>query len=181
MCLLLIIQLIVAALIVIVLHELLRKGYGLGSSINLFITINICESIVWNACSPTTVNIGRRSEFEGALVALFHLLFMWHDKGQVLREAFWREQLPNMMSLVSTVVAGYREGSIYKELKRVIPTVATFGGAILGLLSVATDRSGAIGSSTGILMAVTIIYSYWETGMRNRVGLRWLRLAICYK
>jgi hypothetical protein len=47
---------------------------------------------------------------------------------------------------------------MYKELKRVIPTAAAFGGAILGLLSVAADLSGAIGSGTGILMAVTIIY-----------------------
>ena len=57
------------------------------------------------------------------------------------------------------VMAGHREGSMYKELKRVIPTAAAFGGAILGLLSVAADLSGAIGSGTGILMAVTIIYS----------------------
>lgn len=57
------------------------------------------------------------------------------------------------------VMAGHREGSMYKELKRVIPTAAAFGGAILGLLSVAADLMGALGSGTGILMAVTIIYS----------------------
>ncbi|KAG8911569.1 translocon subunit [Tulasnella sp. 418] len=45
-CLLLILQLIVAALIVILLDELLQKGYGLGSGITLFIATNICESIV---------------------------------------------------------------------------------------------------------------------------------------
>ena len=57
------------------------------------------------------------------------------------------------------VMAGHREGSMYKELKRVIPTAAALGGAMLGLLSVAADLMGAIGSGTGILMAVTIIYS----------------------
>ena len=57
------------------------------------------------------------------------------------------------------VMAGHREGSMYKELKRVIPTAAAFGGAILGLLSVAADLMGALGSGTGILMAVTTIYS----------------------
>jgi hypothetical protein len=56
-------------------------------------------------------------------------------------------------------MAGHREESMYKELKRVIPTAATFGGAILGLLSVAADLLGAIGSGTGILLAVTTIYS----------------------
>ncbi|KAH6884675.1 protein transporter [Coprinopsis sp. MPI-PUGE-AT-0042] len=319
-CLLLIIQLIVAALVVILLDELLQKGYGLGSCINLFIATNICESIVWKAFSPTTVNIGRGAEFEGALVSLIHLVFTWNDKGRALREAFWRERLPNVMNLFSTavifavviylqgfrieipvksnrfrgqrgtypvklfytsnmpimlqsaltsnvfivsqmlasrfpknllvrllgvwepledspqlravsgiayymspphtvkeaildpihtavfivfmvsacalfsktwievsgsgprdvakqlkdqqmVMAGHREGSMYKELKRVIPTAAAFGGAILGLLSVAADLSGAIGSGTGILMAVTIIYSYWEIGMKESGGV----------
>ncbi|KAH6905719.1 protein transporter [Coprinopsis sp. MPI-PUGE-AT-0042] len=319
-CLLLIIQLIVAALVGILLDELLQKGYGLGSGINLFIATNICESIVWKAFSPTTVNIGRGAEFEGALVSLIHLVFTWNDKGRALREAFWRERLPNVMNLFSTavifavviylqgfrieipvksnrfrgqrgtypvklfytsnmpimlqsaltsnvfivsqmlasrfpknlfvrllgvwepledspqlravsgiayymspphtvkeaildpihtavfivfmvsacalfsktwievsgsgprdvakklkdqqmVMAGHREGSMYKELKRVIPTAAAFGGAILGLLSVAADLSGAIGSGTGILMAVTIIYSYWEIGMKESGGV----------
>jgi len=59
---------------------------------------------------------------------------------------------------------------MYKELKRVIPTAAALGGAVLGLLSVAADLMGAIGSGTGILMAVTIIYSYWEIGQREAGG-----------
>ncbi|EJD01955.1 SecY protein [Fomitiporia mediterranea MF3/22] len=315
-CLLLILQLVAASLIVVLLDELLQKGYGLGSGISLFIATNICESIVWKAFSPTTVNTGRGPEFEGAVVALFHLLFTWNDKGRALREAFWRDRLPNIMNLIATavvfgaviylqgfrleipvksnrfrgqrgaypvklfytsnmpimlesaltsnvfiisqmlatrfpdnllvrllgvwepmedspqlaatsglayymspphtlraalldpihmaiyiiftisvcalfsktwievsgsgprdvakqlkdqqmVMAGHREGSMYKELKRVIPTAAAFGGAILGLLSVAADLMGALGSGTGILMAVTIIYSYWEIGIRE--------------
>lgn len=59
------------------------------------------------------------------------------------------------------VIAGReRDGSMYKELKRVIPTAAIFGGAVIGLLSVAADLVGALGSGTGILLCVTIIYSY---------------------
>jgi hypothetical protein len=52
-------------------------------------------------------------------------------------------------------MAGHREGLMYKELKHVTPTAAAFGGAILGLLLVAADLSGAIGRYS---MAVTIIY-----------------------
>lgn len=59
------------------------------------------------------------------------------------------------------VIAGQREGSMYKELKRIIPTAAVFGGAVIGLLSVAADLVGALGSGTGILLCVTIIYSYF--------------------
>merc|ERR1719371_45529 len=51
-CLLIIIQLFVAGLIVLLLDELLQKGYGLGSGISLFIATNICETIVWNCEGP---------------------------------------------------------------------------------------------------------------------------------
>jgi len=49
-----------------------------------------------------------------------------------------------------------------KTLYRYIPTAAAFGGLCIGLLSVFSDFMGAIGSGTGILMAVTIIYQYFE-------------------
>jgi len=318
-CLLLIVQLVSSALIVILLDELLQKGYGLGSGISLFIATNICESIIWKAFSPTTVNTGRGPEFEGAIIALFHLLFTWNDKSRALKEALWRDRLPNVMNILATVVvfaaviylqgfrleipvksnrfrgqrgtypvklfytsnmpimlesaltsnvfivsqmlydrfpdnlfvkllgiweplddttqkaaisgivyymspphtlkaalldpihtavyilfiisvcalfsktwievsgsgprdvarqlkeqqmvmAGHREQSMYKELKRVIPTAAAFGGAVLGLLSVCADLMGALGSGTGILMAVTIIYGYFEIGIRETQG-----------
>jgi protein transport protein SEC61 subunit alpha len=70
-CLLLIVQLVLAGLVVILLDELLQKGYGLGSGISLFIATNVCESIIWKAFSPTTINTGRGPEFEGAVIALY--------------------------------------------------------------------------------------------------------------
>jgi protein transport protein SEC61 subunit alpha len=57
--LILIIQLCFAALLTMLLDELLQKGYGLGSGISLFIATNICETIVWKAFSPTTYNTGK--------------------------------------------------------------------------------------------------------------------------
>jgi len=82
---LIIMQLFFAGVIVIVLDELLQKGYGLGSGISLFIAVNICESIVWKAFSPTTVNTGKGTEFEGAVIALFHLLITRSDKVMALK------------------------------------------------------------------------------------------------
>jgi len=101
---LIILQLFVAGIIVIVLDELLQKGYGLGSGISLFIATNICESIVWKAFSPTTLNIGRGTEFEGAVIALFHLLITRPDKIRALKEAFYRQNLPNVTNLLATVL-----------------------------------------------------------------------------
>merc|ERR1719213_1431052 len=103
-CLLIIIQLFVAGLIVLILDELLQKGYGLGSGISLFIATNICETIVWKAFSPTTINTGRGTEFEGAIIAMFHLLITRSDKVRALKEAFYRQNLPNVTNLLATVV-----------------------------------------------------------------------------
>ncbi len=100
---LIIIQLFCAGIIVIILDELLQKGYGLGSGISLFIATNICENIVWKAFSPTTINAGRGTEFEGAIIALFHLLITRTDKVRALREAFYRQNLPNCTNLLATV------------------------------------------------------------------------------
>lgn len=310
-CFLLILQLCVAAVLTMLLDELLQKGYGLGSGISLFIATNVCESIIWSAFSPITYNSGRGTEFEGAVVAFFHLLFTRNNKMRALKEAFYRPNMPNMMSLIVTVAVfaiviylqgfrveipvksnkvrgqqgvfpvklfytsnmpimlqsalisqlflisqmlysrfpenllvrllgtwkahegsfqqfassgfayylqapknaaaifadpihffvyvvfvltacalfskawieisgtspanvatqlkeqqmvmrGHRDQSMYRELKRIIPTAAAFGGVCIGILSVLADLFGAIGSGTGILLAVTIIYQYFE-------------------
>merc|ERR1711927_123313 len=100
---LIIVQLCVAGVIVIILDELLQKGYGLGSGISLFIATNICENIVWKAFSPATINTGRGTELEGAVIALFHLLITRSDKVRALKEAFYRQNLPNLMNLGATV------------------------------------------------------------------------------
>merc|ERR1711973_308036 len=315
-CLLIIIQLFVAGLIVLLLDELLQKGYGLGSGISLFIATNICETIVWKAFSPATVNTGRGTEFEGAVIALFHLLATRQDKVRALREAFYRQNLTNLMATVlvfavviyfqgfhvdlpiksaryrgqyssypiklfytsnipiilqsalvsnlyvisqmlavkfagnflvnllgvwadvggggparaypvgglcyylsppeslshigedpihavlyivfmlgscaffsktwidvsgssakdvakqlreqQMVMRGHREASMIHELNRYIPTAAAFGGLCIGALSVLADFMGAIGSGTGILLAVTIIYQYFEIFVKEQ-------------
>ncbi|KAL5732168.1 Protein transport protein Sec61 subunit alpha [Ranunculus cassubicifolius] len=315
---LIIVQLCFAGIIVICLDELLQKGYGLGSGISLFIATNICESIIWKAFSPTTINSGRGAEFEGAVIALFHLLITRTDKVRALREAFYRQNLPNVTNLLATVLIfliviyfqgfrvvlpvrsknargqqgsypiklfytsnmpiilqsalvsnlyfisqllyrkysgnflvnllgkwkeseysggqfipvggiayyitapssladvfanpfhalfyivfmlsacalfsktwievsgssardvakqlkeqqmvmpGHRESNLQKELNRYIPTAAAFGGMCIGALTVLADLMGAIGSGTGILLAVTIIYQYFETFEKER-------------
>jgi protein transport protein SEC61 subunit alpha len=309
---LIILQLFAAGMVVIILDELLQKGYGLGSGISLFIATNICESIIWKAFSPTTINTGRGTEFEGAMIALFHLLITRSNKVRALKEAFTRSNLPNLTNLISTIVIfliviyfqgwrvdlpvkyaksrgqqgkypiklfytsnmpiilqtalvsnlyflsqllynryggnilvrllgvwkelkenpgnsvpvsglayyisppqtlssivkdpihavfyltfiliscalfsktwievsgsspkdvakqfrdqqlilkGHRNNSILHELNRYIPAAAAFGGMCIGLLTILADFLGAIGSGTGILLAVTIIYQYYE-------------------
>merc|ERR1712003_198839 len=57
---------------------------------------------------------------------------------------------------------GHRDESLLKVLDMYIPTAAAFGGMCIGMLTIVADFLGAIGSGTGILLAVTIIYQYYE-------------------
>ncbi|KAH8114005.1 hypothetical protein DFH11DRAFT_1877815 [Phellopilus nigrolimitatus] len=128
-----------------------RKGYGLGSSISLSIATKGNLSSGRHSCqqqsTPVVVQSSRMppsrssTSFSGP-----------HDYAKQLKD----QQM---------VTAGHRKGSMYKELKHVIPTAAAFGYAILGLLSVAANFMGATGSGIGILMAVTIIYSLMMVGV----------------
>ena len=60
--------------------------------------------IITKAFSPATINAGRGTEFEGAIIALFHLLATRHDKVRALKEAFYRQNLPNLTNLLATVL-----------------------------------------------------------------------------
>ena len=71
-------------------------------------------------------------------------------------------------SLSTRVMHGHREKSMIHELNRYIPTAAAFGGLCIGALSVLADLLGAIGSGTGILLAVTIIYQYFEIFVKEQ-------------
>jgi len=48
------VQLFLAAYIVILLDEMIQKGWGLGSGISLFILAGVANSIVWGLLSPVT-------------------------------------------------------------------------------------------------------------------------------
>ena len=78
--LLIIAQLFLAGFMVLMLDELLQKGYGLGSGISLFIATNICETILWKSFSPVTIRTDQGTEFEGAIIATFHFLLSKPNK-----------------------------------------------------------------------------------------------------
>ncbi len=101
---LILLQLFIAGVLVILLDELLQKGYGLGSGISLFIATNICENILWKSFSPITIRTEQGTEFEGAVIALFHFLITKGNKVFALQYAFYRQNAPNLSSLLSTIV-----------------------------------------------------------------------------
>ena len=47
-------------------------------------------------------------------------------------------------------------------------TAATLGGMCIGVLTIFADFLGAIGSGTGILLTVTIVYGLYEEVVKNK-------------
>lgn len=60
-------------------------------------------------------------------------------------------------------ISGFRRENVKNHLNHYIPIAAALGGICIGALSIFADLVGAIGSGTGILMAITIIYGLFET------------------
>lgn len=80
-------------------------------------------------------------------------------------------QVAKQLKEQQMVMRGHRDNSMIHELNRYIPTAAAFGGLCIGALSVLADFLGAIGSGTGILLAVTIIYQYFEIFVKEQAEM----------
>lgn len=91
------IQLIAAGIVLMLMDELLQKGWGLGSGISLFIAAGVAEQVAWNSLGLVISDDGK---YHGALIAL----------GQYIAEgdamtAFDRPgSLPDMTGFIATAV-----------------------------------------------------------------------------
>jgi protein transport protein SEC61 subunit alpha len=59
-------------------------------------------------------------------------------------------------------LVNYKEQSVVGKLEDMIPTAAMLGGIIIGFMTVVGDLLDVAGSSTGILLSITILYSYFD-------------------
>jgi len=98
-CVLIIVQLTLAAVLVTYLDEILSNGHGMGSAISIFIATNVCEEIFWKSFSPMSYG----NEFEGAFINLFYLLISKDNKLAAIQGAFYRDFGPNINNLMATV------------------------------------------------------------------------------
>ena len=64
------------------------------------------------------------------------------------------------------------EENVYEQLNRTIPCAAALGGMGIGALIIFADFMGVIGSGTGIVLAVTIIYEYFEDFKKDETQKR---------
>lgn len=90
-------QLLVAGIMVILLDEMLQKGWGLGSGISLFIAAGVAQRIFWDCFDPFPAKDGY---FYGALLAFGQSI----AKGQIGAIFFRGQNLPTMIGFFSMLV-----------------------------------------------------------------------------
>ncbi len=68
-------------------------------------------------------------------------------------------------------IPGYRRDPrmIEKLLEKYIPTITILGSAFVGLLAAFADLTGALGTGTGILLTVGILYKFYESLATERM------------
>jgi len=89
-------QLIAATLIIIMLDEMVQKGWGLGSGISLFIAAGVSQQIFLSLFSPITVDDGF---FQGIILALVQGITAGNLSPLVVRGVF-----PDIVGLISTII-----------------------------------------------------------------------------
>ncbi|CAN8327714.1 unnamed protein product [Cochlearia groenlandica] len=100
--------------------------------------------------------------------ALFYIAFMlsscaFFSKTWIHISGSSAKDVAKQLKEQQMVITGHRESNLHKELNRYIATSAAFGGLCIGALTIFADLMGAIGSGTGILLAVSTIYQCFES------------------
>jgi preprotein translocase SecY subunit len=91
-------QLVGAGIIVLLLDELLQKGWGLGSGISLFIAAGVASTIWWDSIAP--MGPMADGKYLGAIIAFGQSVF----GGGNIASIFSREQgLPDMVAFLTTI------------------------------------------------------------------------------
>ncbi|XP_034946642.1 protein transport protein Sec61 subunit alpha-like [Chelonus insularis] len=111
--------------------------------------------------------------FQDPVHALLYILFMlgscaFFSKTWIEVSGSSAKDVAKQLKDQKMVMRGHRNNSMIHELDRYIPTAAAFSGLCIGALSVLADFLGAIESGIGILLAVTIIYQYFEIFVKEQ-------------
>lgn len=91
-------QLIFATIVVMLLDELVQKGWGLGSGVSLFIAVGVALTIIWSLFSPVAV-FDQIPRFQGLVLAFLEVL----GAGAPLDTLLFRtNNMPDLIGLTST-------------------------------------------------------------------------------
>jgi protein transport protein SEC61 subunit alpha len=91
-------QLVGGGLVVILLDEVLQKGYGYFPGISFFIVLHVTQQFIWRALSLSYDDYGQGTEYVGAISSLVHFVYSRGFKFALI-ESFFRVNLPNMFEI----------------------------------------------------------------------------------
>ena len=110
-------QLMAASVIIMLLDELIQKGWGLGSGISLFIMAGVAQQILWSLFSPIPAG-------DGGTVGVLPYIGSSLVQGDISDVFFRSNQLPSIFGLFLT--AGIMLILVYTQgIKIEIPIIST--------------------------------------------------------
>jgi preprotein translocase subunit SecY/protein transport protein SEC61 subunit alpha len=97
-------QLIGAGIVVLLLDELVQKGWGFGSGISLFIMAGVAQHIFWQAFTPLP-GVGDLTQTHGLSYGFFFALGELLSTGKPISDIWLRGQNPSLVGLLATIAA----------------------------------------------------------------------------
>lgn len=97
-------QLFFSGIIIILLDEMLQKGWGIGSGVSLFIATGIAGQVFWN-CFSFVPMTGEHFDGmpRGIVIAFFQAIFNPADSVPIGDLWFRPSNLPGLMSIITTI------------------------------------------------------------------------------
>ena len=89
-------QLVAATILIMLMDELIQKGWGLGSGVSLFIAAGVAENILTSLFSPIMLPDGY---YQGIILAMIQAA----AKGAPIQDILFRGQYPDLLGLMSTL------------------------------------------------------------------------------
>jgi len=98
-------QLMFAGVIIILLDEMLQKGWGMGSGVSLFIATGIAGQIFWNCFSFVPMTGENFDNMPRGIVIAFFQAIISPDDSVPLGELWIRpSNLPGLLSIITTII-----------------------------------------------------------------------------
>jgi len=105
------VQLFVASLLVLLLDELIQKGWGIGSGVSLFILAGVCQTVLWYTFSPVPFQVSTGvSAYFGFIPYTISAFFTNTLPTILVRDFKYPSLLTFSLTLVMLLVLVYIEG-----------------------------------------------------------------------
>jgi len=105
------VQLFIASLLVLLLDELIQKGWGIGSGVSLFILAGVCQTVLWYTFAPVPFEVSAGvSAYFGFIPYTISAFFTNTLPSIVVRDFKYPSLLTFALTIVMLLVLVYIEG-----------------------------------------------------------------------